>query len=215
MSCDRYGDTALEHAHLTQPRSGLLANVRSTSVTAVCAIGIAALLSLVVYATIIVSSNNLHTVVVDELYRSAQPSADDIGRYRRTLGIRTIINLRGKNVGTAWYDQEVRASGTQGVQHVDFRMSARKGLTNAEAWRLITLMRSLPKPILVHCESGADRSGLAAALYLAAVRSTDHRTAADQLSIRYGHINSPLGKGYGMNRTFDAMEASLGYSAAM
>lgn len=185
------------------------------SITAFCAVGMAAFLSLVVYVAITASRNNLHTVVAGELYRSGQPSGDDIARYRRTLGIRTIINLRGENLGTAWYDQEIRSSHAQGVQHVDFRMSARKGLTNAEAWRLITLMRSLPKPILIHCESGADRSGLAAALYLAAVRLADHRTAEDQLSLRYGHINSPLGKGFGMNRTFDAMESSLGYLAAL
>ena len=214
MSFDRYARVAPEDFSSTWRRLDLRARMRALLLTTVCAVGLAALVSLLVYAAIVVARDNLHTVVAHELYRSAQPSADDIGRYRRTLGIRTIINLRGENAGTDWYDDELRAARSQGVQHVDFRMSARRGLTNAQAWRLIALMRSMPKPILIHCESGADRSGLAASLYLAAVKSTDERTAEDQLSLRYGHINASFGKGYGMNRTFEAMESSLGYSGS-
>ena len=214
MSCDRYVGVVPEGFSSTSRRLDLQAKMRALLFTTVCAVGLAALVSLLVYAAIVASRDNLHSVVARELYRSAQPSVDDINRYRRTLGIRTIINLRGENAGTDWYDDEVRAARAQGVQHVDFRMSARRGLTNAEAWQLIALMRSMPKPILIHCESGADRSGLAASLYLAAVKSTDERTAEDQLSIRYGHINAPFGKGYGMNRTFEAMEPSLGYTGS-
>ena len=48
------------------------------------------------------------------------------------------------------------------------------------------LLREAPKPVLVHCEGGADRTGLAAALYLAAA---GHPAQADgQLSVRYGFV---------------------------
>lgn len=68
-----------------------------------------------------------------------------------------------------------------------------------------------PKPLLIHCESGADRSGLAAALYLAAISGAGEEVAEEQLGLKYGHISEPWGRGYGMTVTFEAMEAPLGF----
>ena len=183
---------------------------RARVLALLCAATTASILGLAVYVALAAARGNFHAVVPGQVYRSAQPSPAAIASYRRTVGIRTILNLRGENAGASWYDDEVAASRAMGIRHVDFRMSAREGLTTQEAWRLIALMRALPKPILVHCESGSDRSGLAGALYLAAVE----HTTEDQLSLRFGHINAAFAKGYGVNRTFEAMEASLGYAGS-
>jgi protein tyrosine/serine phosphatase len=43
------------------------------------------------------------------------------------------------------------------------------------------------EPALIHCKSGADRAGLAAAIYLLAHGATVAQ-AAGQLSLRHGHI---------------------------
>ena len=58
-----------------------------------------------------------------------------------------------------------------GIAHYDFAMSARRELSAAQAEALIALMRAAPKPVLIHCEGGADRAGLAAALLSSAVAS--------------------------------------------
>ena len=50
---------------------------------------------------------NFHTVVPGELYRSAQPTAAMIAEYQQNYGIKTIVNLRGENIGSGWYDAEV------------------------------------------------------------------------------------------------------------
>lgn len=131
--------------------------------------------------------------------------------YQREHGLRSIINLRGENRGAAWYDNEIATARRLGIQHIDFKMSARRGITKEEAWRLIKVMEQAPKPLLIHCESGADRTGLASALYLAAIKHADEATAERQLSIRYGHIASPSAKGWGMTVAFEDMEPSLGY----
>ncbi|MFD2031462.1 tyrosine-protein phosphatase [Ancylobacter dichloromethanicus] len=50
-------------------------------------------------------------------------------------------------------------------------------------------MKDAKKPILIHCQAGADRSGLASALYLAAIKKNSAEAEAEaQLSIRYGHF---------------------------
>jgi protein tyrosine/serine phosphatase len=38
-----------------------------------------------------------------------------------------------------------------------------------EAARLVAVLCQAPKPILIHCEGGADRSGLASEIYLSQV----------------------------------------------
>jgi len=52
---------------------------------------------------------------------------------------------------------------------------------------LIGHLRRGPAPVLVHCRAGADRAGLAAALYLAATGRAPEEARA-QLSLRYGHF---------------------------
>jgi protein tyrosine/serine phosphatase len=172
------------------------------------------LISILTYAGTLAATGNLHAVAAGEVYRSAQPSAAAITNYQRDLGVRTILNLRGENLGAAWYDNEIATARRLGIQHIDFKMSARRGITKEEAWRLIQIMDQAPKPLLIHCESGADRSGLASALYLAAIKRTGEEIAERQLSFRYGHIASPSAKGWGMTVTFEDMEPSLGYTAS-
>ena len=75
------------------------------------------------------------------LYRSARPTTFDIARYQKTYGIKTIINLRGENRGSPWYDAEFAKAKQLGITHVDFRMSARRELTQEEAANLIGISR--------------------------------------------------------------------------
>lgn len=156
-------------------------------------------------------TGNFHPVVANEVYRSAQPTATDIARYQKTYGIKTIINLRGENTGSLWYDAEIAEAKQLGITHVDFRMSARQELSQAEAAELIGVLAQAEKPVLIHCKAGADRSGLAAALYVAAVAKLGEAAAEEQISIRYGHISLPVSATYAMDRTFEALEPWLGF----
>lgn len=154
-------------------------------------------------------TGNFHPVVPGSLYRSAQPTATDIARYRKTYGIKTIINLRGENTGSPWYDSEIAEAKRLGIAHVDFGMSARRELTQAASADLIAILERAEKPVLIHCKAGADRSGLASALYVAAVAKLGEAAAEQQISIRYGHISLPVSATYAMDRTFEALERWL------
>jgi protein tyrosine/serine phosphatase len=158
-------------------------------------------------------SGNFHQVVAGEVYRSAQVSDADIADYQSRFGIRSILNLRGASPGEAWYDGEVAASATLGVEHVDFRMNASQELGFADAARLIALMREMPKPLLVHCRHGSDRTGLAISLYLAAVKGADETEAEGQLSLWYGHFAVPyLSDAYPMDQSWERLEQGLGFT---
>jgi protein tyrosine/serine phosphatase len=154
-------------------------------------------------------TGNFSAVSPGELYRSAQLTPAQIDEYVQKYGIRTIINLRGDNEGRSWYDEEVKESDRLKLVHVDFGMSARHELTQAQAMALIALMEKAAKPLLIHCKDGADRTGLASALYLAVVKKADPKTAEAQLSFRYGHISLPFIPEYAMDRTFERLRPSF------
>ena len=156
-------------------------------------------------------TDNFHEVVPHRLYRSAQPSPADIDAYVEKYGIRTIINLRGEQPSEDWYRGEVTEARRLGIEHIDFKMSAHHVLSQEDSERLIAIMMDAPKPILVHCKAGADRTGLASALYLAAVAKAGEEPAEAQISLRYGHISLSVSPSYAMDETFEELEPWLGF----
>ncbi|NTJ64260.1 dual specificity protein phosphatase family protein [Agrobacterium rhizogenes] len=159
-------------------------------------------------------TTNFHPVIAGELYRSSQPSATNIAEFQKQYGIKTIINLRGDNSGHHWYDNEVAKAKELNIDHIDFHMSSGRELTQAQAAQLVEIMRDAPKPILIHCQAGADRTGLASALYLAAIAKANEATAEGQMSIIYGHLPFSFTRAYAMDRTFQKLEPWLGFSAS-
>ena len=173
-----------------------------------------ALLALVIlcclgYLGVLQLTGNVHAVVAHECYRSAQLSVRQLAECAKENRVKTIINLRGANPGVGWYEAEIAESKQLGIVHIDFRMSARRELTKADADQLIDVMKHAQKPLLIHCKSGADRSGLASALYLAAISKSGEAAAEKQLSIRFGHFSLPFIPEYAMDRTFEKLEPSL------
>lgn len=156
-------------------------------------------------------SGNFYEVVPGELYRSNQPTAGQITNYVKRYGIKSIINLRGADDGAAWYRDEVAAAARLGVKHVDFKMSSSEEMTLDQSMSLVSLLRDAPKPLLIHCRSGADRTGLASVIYLQQIAKADEETAEKQLSIRFGHIGIPyFSPSYAMDENWEKLEKVFG-----
>lgn len=173
---------------------------------------IAALCLALLYLAALQIGGNFHPVLDGIAYRSAQPEGRDLARWTAQSGLRSVVNLRGAHPGTGWYDAEVRQSARLGLAHYDFGMSAGQQLSQARAAQLVALLKAAPKPVLIHCKSGADRTGLAAALLVAALHG-DERTAEAQISFRYGHIALPHTAAWPMDESWESLEGWLGYAS--
>ena len=125
--------------------------------------------------------------VADGVFRANQPSPARLARYR-DLGIRTVINLRGKHrVSPLLFEEEACARLGLTLVSID-GFSARK-LPRIEAIRALEgAFRTAERPILLHCKSGSDRAGMAAALYLLLIEGRPVAEAARHLDWRYLHL---------------------------
>lgn len=185
---------------------------RTTRRAAWCSLGL--LLLLGGYLLAIQLAGNFGTVVDGVVYRSNQPSASQLSAYTQEHGIRSVINLRGAKPGSAWYDEEIVSARSLNLVHYDFPMSDSEELSADRARQLVELMARAEKPLLIHCKAGADRTGLAAALYLAKLAGATEAQAERQISIRYGHISLPVSPAFAMDRSFEAFEPWLGISGS-
>jgi protein tyrosine/serine phosphatase len=131
--------------------------------------------------------SNLNIVVPGRCFRAAQPSGEDVDRYARQMGIRTIINLRGYDEH-AWYVREHLTAESHGIRVVDAGFWASAQPTPDEFLHIVRAIDESAEPILLHCESGIDRSGLAAAIYLLLKTDASIDRARQQLSWRFGHF---------------------------
>ena len=134
---------------------------------------------------------NFHAITPGEAYRSAQLDADELKHYIRKFNIKSIINLRGKRIGHSWYREELRVSKQLNCRHYDLSIPPDKSPSPAQIKKLLQLFASAPRPVLFHCRAGADRTGLAAALWKVAVDGKPKVLARRQLSLRFGHF--PIG----------------------
>jgi len=126
--------------------------------------------------------------VAPGVWRSNQPSPRQIAAHAQR-GIRSILNLRGKSKQSFWLF-EAEACAAHGLSLHDLNMSARKLPSRQILLQLHHLLTSLERPLLIHCKSGADRTGLAAALYLIWVEGRSVAEAQRQFSWRYMHLST-------------------------
>jgi protein tyrosine/serine phosphatase len=145
---------------------------------------------------------NVHVIEDDTLYRSAQLNAEKLAGMIAAYGIKSVINLRGENRGLWWYDNEMEVTAMYGVLHFDIRMTALRGTDDATVTQLMETMRTAPRPMLIHCESGSDRTGLASALYERFVKERPAEVAGRQISFRYGHFPWLGNRTVAMDRTY-------------
>ena len=164
-------------------------------------------LSSVSYVFYMEEQGNFHPITEGEAYRSAQMDRDELEYYIEKHNIRSILNLRGKNPDAQWYMEEMQVSAECNVMHYDISLSVSRGISNENVQRLIEIFKSAPRPILIHCQGGADRSGLVAAMWKVVVDKEPKSEAGKQLSILYGHI--PIGKTSAMNRFFENWEPEI------
>ena len=111
--------------------------------------------------------------VTSNLYRGAQPTAKGF-KNLQAMGIKTDVNLR------AWHSDKDKVAGT-GLKSVRFRMEPWRGDTEEVVQFLKVATDTNNLPAFVHCERGADRTGMMCAMYRVAVCGWTKAQAIDEM----------------------------------
>jgi len=127
------------------------------------------------------------------VWRSNQPTLRRLRRLRDRHGLKTVLNLRGEDV-FAHYLFLREACEALGLTLVNVKLNATKAPTRERLVNLIEAFDAVEKPVLIHCKSGSDRTGLAAVLWMMLKEGESLHEARRHLSFRYLHIrNSAAG----------------------
>ncbi|MEJ1969348.1 MAG: hypothetical protein WDN03_12060 [Rhizomicrobium sp.] len=134
---------------------------------------------------------NFHWIVPGEAARAAQAYAGFLGGFLARHRIRTLINLRGRNPNYGWWRYENRVSAARGVLHVDVMLDSRHLPRRAQLVQLLAAFDKAPRPFLVKCSGGQDRTSLAAALYIVHRDGWGARAKAERQFARFPFLHFP------------------------
>jgi len=165
-------------------------------------IGLVGLLTLGGFYLFVNHNSNFYAVQEGVVYRSAQLDAANLENHIAAQKIKTVINLRGANLDKDWYKTESNVSKLHEVTLIDIPLSSSQRIKPDEARAYIELINQAPKPVLIHCLNGSDRTGFISAVYLIQ-NGVDEITASRQLALKYGHFP------HGPWRDTKAMDDSL------
>jgi protein tyrosine phosphatase (PTP) superfamily phosphohydrolase (DUF442 family) len=135
--------------------------------------------------------NNLHEVVPQTLFRSAQMSGPEMERTVQEHGIKTVVDLRLRpklDAPGARSEQEVVSS--LGATYVHFPMSSARVPEERQVQELLKMLPNLKTPVLVHCSSGTHRSGFFAAVWMMLREGASLERAKEQLGLKYGFVGA-------------------------
>ena len=129
--------------------------------------------------------SNAAVVIPGRLARSNHPTPGRLSRAAR-LGLRSVINLRGATANGS--DALSRRQAARlGLVLLDVPLSSGHPPPRDRLLALIAALQTAPTPALVHCKSGADRAGFAAAVALV-LHGAAVAEARRQLTWRHGHL---------------------------
>lgn len=120
------------------------------------------------------------------MYRENQPSPKRIKQWADE-GIKTVINLRGESP-KGFYLLEKEACEEHGIKLINYRMYSRDVHTVEALLGAKELFETIEYPAVMHCKSGADRTGIMGVLYRHFKMGDPISDAVEQLSFKYLHV---------------------------
>ncbi len=126
--------------------------------------------------------------VAPGVFRSAQPAPHHIRRFAEQGG-RTVLYLRHGTEFGSW-QLEKEACEEHGLELVQLGLKSRELPSPELLEELAEIFLKAERPVLFHCKSGADRTGLAGALWRLIVEDSTIEEAREQLSPKYGHFSN-------------------------
>jgi len=120
------------------------------------------------------------------MYRENQPNPKRVAVWA-SEGIKTVLNLRAESP-KGFYLLEREACEAHSLTLINFRMFSRDIHTVAKIRAAKELFEKIEYPAVMHCKSGADRTGIMGVLYRHFKMGEPIESATEQLSFKYMHI---------------------------
>jgi predicted protein tyrosine phosphatase len=131
---------------------------------------------------------NFRTVVRGQVYRSGQLGPAALESHVSRYHLRSVLNLRGANPDEEWYQAERATARALGVRHYDLATDSESAPNPEELRELIRVLDRCERPLLIHCHSGIDRTGVVAAICILLAEGGTPAQAQGQLSLAYGAL---------------------------
>lgn len=140
--------------------------------------------------------------IAEGLYRSNHPDAATLAAWK-ARGIVEVISLRQAR-GTV-HEFEAEACAALGLKLRNTALASRAAPKVAALLTLLDIFDTIELPALIHCKSGADRTGLAAAMWAIHVEGRPVAEAKRALGLRHLHFRAS--KTGVLDRFLEAFEA--------
>jgi len=133
-------------------------------------------------------SNNFRVVIPDHIYRANTLKPEVLSYYITKHGLNGVICLRGEHPEKEWWQKEAYVCERQNVALHSLALRANSYIQPEQLDELLTFFDQVNGPVLLHCLSGVDRTGLAVGLWLLEMGGASRKKATHQLSFfRFGH----------------------------
>lgn len=142
------------------------------------------------YTSIFRITKNFYEVDPGRFYRSAQMTPAELEETVQKFGIKTVISVRGYPQSILNMEPEAQTLARLGVHFYKFDLSTDYFPPQQDLLEILNLFKSSPLPILVHCRSGSDRTGLISAIYQIEEMKKPKSEAENQLSFEFWHVRS-------------------------
>ncbi|WP_169313279.1 tyrosine-protein phosphatase [Solitalea canadensis] len=137
-----------------------------------------------------VERNYLHNLysICETVFRSEQPDSLAFSELS-TMGVKSILNLRDKHS-----DSKLVGGLPLNLYNVNMKAS---DFSDKEIVESLQILHKSPKPVLVHCKHGSDRTGVVIAMYRIVFQNWTKKEAIDEMiNGNYGfhqkYTNIPL-----------------------
>ena len=154
-----------------------------------------------------IATGNVREVEPGVFFRSGQLDGAGIEQMIQRHNIMTILNLRGAHPEDRWFAAESSVAQGYGVKYISIPLSPNEEPSVDRMNQIAATLQKANGPILVHCNSGANRTGLVSAIYELAVQGKTPSEASGQLSILYGHFPWLGSRTAAMDRAFERFAA--------
>ncbi len=130
---------------------------------------------------------NFHKVN-ENIYRSGQPDEDEFFSLYTYDGIRSVLNLRG----TSDKDEINSVNRRWNNAVILYEIPLDTGnISEDSLYKILFVIRDAPKPLLIHCWHGSNRTGCAVAAYRIAFENWSVEDAISELEKpEYGHLKN-------------------------